>query len=82
MAGEDPCIGPSHISLFAAILYIFEKQECVSPVSVYSRDLMKLAKISACSTYHRCIKDLASAGCLRYIPSFNPVLGSLVFLEM
>jgi len=50
------------------------------PVSVYSRYLMKQAKISAGGAYHRCMRDLKDAGYIRYIPSYNPVLGSLIYL--
>lgn len=80
MVREDPRIGPSHISLFLAILYSYKSQDCQMPVSVYSRDLMKQAKISAGGTYHRCMRDLKEAGYIHYIPSYNPVLGSLVYL--
>lgn len=77
---EDPRIGPSHISLFMAILYYSKIRGCQMPVSVYSRDLMKQAKISAGGTYHRCMRDLKEAGYIHYIPSYNPVLGSLIYL--
>lgn len=49
------------------------------PVSVYSRDLMKQAIISAVGTYYKCIRDLKVAGYIRYIPSYNPLLGSLIY---
>lgn len=77
---EDPRIGPSHISLFMAILVACRVQDYKMPVSVYSRDLMKQAKISAGGTYHRCMRDLKEAGYIHYIPSYNPVLGSLVYV--
>ena len=45
-----------------------------------ARNLMKQAKISAMGTYHKCMRDLKEAGYIRYIPSYNPVLGSLIYL--
>ncbi len=78
--GEDHRIGPSHISLYMAILHLYKKQEFKMPVSVYSRDLMKQAKISAVATYHKCIRDLKEAGYINYVPSCNPVIGSLIYL--
>ncbi len=45
--GEDHRIGPTHISLFLAILYFYQKQEYAMPVYVYRKELMKQAKISA-----------------------------------
>ena len=80
MVRDDPRIGPSHISLFMAILYAYKGQEYERPLSVYSRELMKQAKISAMGTYHKCMRDLKEAGYIQYIPSYNPVLGSLVYL--
>lgn len=75
MIGEDPRIGPSHVSLFLAILHAC-KQQAAMPLSVFSRDLMKQAKISSVGTYHKCLKDLKEYGYIRYRPSFNPALGS------
>ncbi|CAN5389437.1 hypothetical protein BH11BAC5_BH11BAC5_23900 [soil metagenome] len=80
LIGEDHRIGPTHISLFMAILHVYKKQEYEMPVSVYSRELMKQAKISAVATYHKCLRDLKEAGYIKYIPSYNPVTGSLIYL--
>jgi hypothetical protein len=81
LAREDPRIGPSHISLFVAIIQSCKKQDCQIPVYIFSRDLMKQAKISSCGTYHKCMRDLKEHGYIKYIPSSNPVLGSLVYLK-
>jgi hypothetical protein len=80
MVREDPRIGPSHISLFLAILITHRSQGYEMPVAVYSRDLMKQAKISATGTYHKCLRDLKDCGYIKYIPSYNPVLGSLIYV--
>lgn len=80
VAGEDPRIGPAHISLYTAILYYYIMQEGVNPISVYGRDLKKRAKIFAPATYHKCMGELKEYGYIRYVPSYNPVLGSLVYL--
>lgn len=77
---EDPRIGPSHISLFMAILYCAKTQGCPMPVSIHSKELMRQAKISGMATYHKCMRDLNELGYIRYIPSYNPVLGSLVYV--
>jgi hypothetical protein len=81
MVAEDPRLGPSHISLFMAILFLYKQQDCQMPVSAFSRQLMKQAKISAVGTYHKCIQELKEYGYINYIPSFNPLLGSLVYLN-
>lgn len=76
---EDPRVGPAHISLFMALLQAYKSQEMKTPISVFSRDLMKLAKISAGGTFRKCIWDLHEFGFIRYVPSYNPLLGSLVY---
>ncbi|MGN6212073.1 hypothetical protein [Parafilimonas sp.] len=81
MIREDPRIGPSHISLYMAILYAYRQQDSRIPISVFSRDLMKQAKISGGATYHKCLQDLTQCGYIRYVPSYNPMLGSLVYLS-
>ena len=79
MIGEDPRIGPSHISLYLAILCSYKNQQSRMPVSAYKRDLVKQAKMSS-RTYHKCMSDLQGYGYIRYTPSYNPVLGSLIYL--
>ncbi|WP_205514348.1 hypothetical protein [Longitalea arenae] len=78
-AAEDPRIGPVHISLYVAILHQYKLQEYKLPISVYSRDLMRLAKISASNTYHKYIQELHRYGFIQYLPSYNPVSGSSVY---
>jgi hypothetical protein len=78
--GEDHRVGPTHISLFLAILYFYRKQEYCMPIYVYRKELMKQAKISAIATYHKAMQDLKLCGYIGYVPSYNPVLGSLVYL--
>lgn len=80
-AGEDPRLGPAHISLYAAILYYHQLQDFVNPICVYSRDLKRQAKVFAPATYHKCMADLKNYGYIEYTPSYNPVLGSLVQLR-
>jgi len=42
--------------------------------------MMRLSKIAALGTYHKCIKQLQEFGYIVYEPSFNPYKGSLVHL--
>ena len=78
--GDDHRIGPIHISLFLAILYFYRKQEYQLPIYVYRKELMKQAKISAVGTYHKGMRELRTYGYIGYVPSYNPALGSLVYL--
>ncbi|MES2329253.1 MAG: hypothetical protein V4539_06585 [Bacteroidota bacterium] len=76
---HDPRIGPSHISLFGALIYMSEKQNR-STITAFSRDLMPLAKIASVTTYLKCLGDLKEGGYIKYHPSNDPVLGSEVEL--
>jgi replication initiation and membrane attachment protein DnaB len=76
---DDPRVGPAHISLYLAILH-FAEQQYKEPVSVFSRDLMRYAKISGVATYIKCVQELQEMGFIKYVPSYNPVLGSLFYV--
>ncbi|PZQ98264.1 MAG: hypothetical protein DI539_29555 [Flavobacterium psychrophilum] len=78
-AKDDPRLSPSHISLFVDILYLYQCQNCQMPLSVFRRDLIGLAKIGN-RVYHSCVSDLKEWGYIEYLPSFNPVLGSLFYI--
>lgn len=78
---DDPGIGPIHISLFMAILHSAYEQKFEGPISVFSKNLMRSAKISGVATYHRCIQELQEMGYIKYVPSYNPLLGSLIYLN-
>jgi hypothetical protein len=78
---EDSRISPVHISLFMAIMQHWNEHDCKSPISVFSKDLMQLAKISGVATYHRTIKELHEYGYIKYQPSYNHFTGSLIFIK-
>jgi hypothetical protein len=77
---DDGRIAPVHISLYLAILCYSSEHKEENPICVFSTDLMPLAKISAKGTYHRCVRDLHLYGFIKYIPSHNHFLGSLVYI--
>lgn len=79
-AADDARLGPLHISLYAAILHFCNIQQDAAPVSVFGKQLMQYAKISSNNTYHRVIRELQRYGYISYIPSYNPFLGSLIYL--
>ena len=51
-----------------------------NPISVSRSELMKISKIGSYNTYTKCIKELDKYGYIRYVPSFNAIRGSLVYL--
>lgn len=76
----DNRLNPTHVSLYMAIFQYWNAERFQNPVSISRQELMRISKISAKATYHKCIKDLHNYGYIRYMPSFNPFKGSLVYL--
>jgi hypothetical protein len=76
----DDRLNPTHVSLYMAIFQYWNAERFQNPVSISRQELMRISKISAKATYHKCIKDLHTFGYIQYLPSFNPFKGSLVYL--
>jgi hypothetical protein len=76
----DNRLNPTHVSLYMAIFQYWNAERFQNPVSISRQELMRISKISAKATYHKCIKDLHTFGYIQYLPSFNPFKGSLVYL--
>ncbi|WP_121811393.1 hypothetical protein [Mucilaginibacter kameinonensis] len=74
----DPRISVTHGGLYAAIIYYWQSLDYPESFRVFAKELMKLAKISSCTTYHKCIRDLNAYGYLNYEPSFDRKVGSLI----
>lgn len=77
---EDNRLNPTHISLYLALFQFWNLNHFQNPISISRHEMMKLSKIAAYGTYHKCIKDLQDFGYIEYMPSFNPYKGSLVNL--
>jgi hypothetical protein len=78
---EDPRITPIHISMYMAILCAYLLHAGENPVQIDRDILMLHAKISGRSTYYKSLRELQEFGYIKYIPSFNYYLGSLVYLK-
>jgi hypothetical protein len=76
---KDPRISITHIGIYAALLQYWKEQNYTNPVQVFSYQIMRIAKISASATYHKCIRDLNKSGYIRYEPSFKKNEGSKVY---
>jgi hypothetical protein len=77
---SDKHLNPTHVSLYMAIFQYWNAGHFQNPVSISRQELMRISKISAKATYHKCIKDLHNLGYIQYQPSYNPFKGSLVYL--
>lgn len=80
-AEKDERISNNHICLYIALFQRWNLNSFRNPVSITRREIMKSAKITR-TTYHRCIKELDTYGYIKYLPSYHPVLGSLVYVDM
>jgi hypothetical protein len=78
---NDPRIGCTHIGLFAAILYYWQVKGYTLPIRAYAHEIMPLSKISASTTYHKCIRDLHDFGYILYEPSYKRNQRSCIFLK-
>jgi hypothetical protein len=77
---KDDRLGPLHVSMYVSLFQFWNASRFKNPISISRSELMRVSKISAKATYHKCIKELNNFGYLRYEPSFNPIRGSLVYL--
>jgi len=81
LAIEDDCrISITHIGIYAALLQYWKEHQYANPFQVFSYEIMEKAKISASTTYHKCIRDLSDYGYIRYIPSYKRNQGSKVYI--
>jgi hypothetical protein len=77
---KDARISITHIGIYAALLQCWQAHGCRNPVSVYSYEVMRVAKISGTATWHKCVRDLHEFGYIRYEPSFKRNRRSKVYL--
>ena len=76
---DDPRINAIHISLYFSLLHYGLGVKGENPVSVFSHEIMPLCKVSGAATYYRSIRELHEYGNIKYLPSYNHFLGSMVY---
>jgi hypothetical protein len=76
----DERLNPTHVSMYVSLFQFWNASRFQNPISISRNELMKVSKISAKATYHKCMKELNDFGYLKYMPSYNPFKGSLVHL--
>lgn len=77
---EDERILPSHISMYVSLFQCWSLNQFQNPFRISRADIMRSSKIRSLATYHKCIKELHSAGFIIYSPSYDPYQGSLIEL--
>ncbi len=76
---KDARISTTHIGIYASLLEYRRECNFVNPVTAFSHQIMKIAKISSSNTYNKCVRDLSDYGYIKYIPSFKNNIGSKIF---
>jgi hypothetical protein len=76
----DNRLNPSHISMYLALFQVWNFNRFQNPVSVCREQILLLSRIGSLHTYFKCLYNLHSWGYIEYLPSRNPVKGSLVNL--
>lgn len=76
---EDARISAAHISLYVALWKLWMEKGFEHPLSFFRSDVIAVGKISGTNTYYRIIRQLHEYGYIKYVPSYNHFLGSLVW---
>ncbi len=78
---ENDCrISITHIGIYAALLQYWSDHHFENPIHVFSYEIMRIAKISASTTFHKAIRELSEYGYLKYSPSYNHKRGSKIYI--
>ena len=79
MVEADPRISASHISLYVSLWKKWKDSGQDGPLSFFRQDIINLCKISGGNTYHKALRQLHEYGYVKYIPSYNHFLGSMIY---
>lgn len=77
---SDNRLFPTHVSLYMALFQFWNLNHFKNPISICRDEVLKLSKIGSYNTYHKCLHDLHNFGYIKYEPSHNQFIGSLVHL--
>lgn len=77
-AQKDTRIKPLHISLFMAICWGGTSEKGTDDLTIFRKNIMPLARIASCATYHKYLKELVALGYVCYRASHDYYSGSKV----
>jgi len=77
---DETEITSSHIAIYNSLFQFWNDSFFDTDLSINRGSVMKLAKIGSVNTYLKCLKDLDRLGYLKYKPSHNPLIGSIINL--
>lgn len=79
---KDQRPGISHLGLYMALMYLWQKQQFKGPVIAFGKEVMQLARIGSTATYQKLLHQLEDYGYIRYEPSFYKGRGSKIFMDI
>lgn len=77
---QDKRLSAYHVSLYMALFQFWNLKRFQNPISISRNEAMEISKIGSGNTYSKCLKELDKFGYIQYLPSFNPLKGSLINL--
>src|SRR6478736_3039152 len=77
---NDNRLTPYHISLYMVLFRQWNNNRFKNPISIARGEIMKASKIGSVNTYTKTLKELHQYQYIQYFPSYNPHLGSQVYL--
>lgn len=75
---SDNRVNTSHLSIYMALLTCWQNQKYPAQFKISRKEVMRLSKIAAISTYHRCLKEMIQFGYFKYEPEYDSYKGSRV----
>ena len=70
-------LNATHISLYLALFQFWNLNYFQNLSSISRHEIIKLSKVAAFGTYHKCIKGLQNFAHIEFLPSFNSYKKSL-----
>lgn len=77
---QDNRLSMGHVALYVTLFQFWNLNRFQNPISIARSEIMLVSKIGSKSTYTKLLKELDEFGYIRYLPSNNPIKGSLVNL--
>jgi hypothetical protein len=77
---EDKRLKTTHVSLYLALFHTWNNARFSKEFFINRNEIMQQSRIGSKGTYHKCITDLSVWEYLKYTPSYNPQLGSVIHM--
>jgi hypothetical protein len=79
---EDPRVTVWHISLYNALLNIWQQTGFEKQIKVTRKILMAKAHFGSTSTYHKCLNKLIELNYISYNPTYDCYKGSRIEIKL